>query len=376
MQRVLVIEDQDEVRNPILEMLESEGYEGLAAENGRQGVELAREHLPNLIISDIMMPELDGYGVLAELQQDPVTATIPFIFLTARTQPEDRRRGMLLGADDYLTKPFSFEELRNAIDIRLAKQSVLERGFQSKLEDLRANIALSLPHELRTPLTGVLGFSALLIESAGSMKPEEVQQIARLVYRSGLRLQRLTENFLLYAELEHVKAEAVDERLKLPEETCSVRTVILPAAQGEVESVQRPADLIMDIDHAEAAISAHHLRKITEELVNNALKFSTAGTPVEVNGRVRRRDQTYVLSVCDHGRGMSVREVAELGAYRQFGRQRHEQQGSGLGLAIVRSLAQIHAGSLIVESHIGKGSTFHVRLPLAPSAPDSPVDED
>ena len=369
MKRVLVIEDQDEVRNPILDMLETEGYEGIGAENGRRGVELAREHLPNLILSDIMMPELDGYGVLIELQQDPVTAAIPIIFLTARTQVEDRRRGMLLGADDYLTKPFSFEELRNAIEVRLAKQSILEQKFQSKLEDLRANITLSLPHELRTPLTGILGFSALLVDNAESMKPEEVKQVARLVHRSGLRLQRLTENFLLYAELEHIKFEAGRMAFEPPNEVCSAQNVIRLAAQGEADSMQRAADLVMDIDHAEAAISANYLRKITEELVNNAFKFSTKGTLVEVQGHLREKEQSYWLSVRDHGRGMSGRDMADIGAYRQFERKRQEQQGSGLGLAIVRELAQLYGGSLEVESQIGNGSTFLVRLPLA--RPDS-----
>lgn len=368
MKRVLVIEDQDEVRNPILEMLEADGYEGLGAENGRQGVELAREQLPNLIISDIMMPELDGYGVLTELQQDPTTAAIPIIFLTARTQAEDRRRGMLLGADDYLTKPFSFEELRHAIDVRLAKQSALERKFQSKIEDLRVNIALSLPHELRTPLTGVLGFSALLVDNADSMKPDEVKQVAQLVYRSGLRLQRLTENFLLFTELQHLKLETALEALDASAVRCAVRSIILPAAQGEAGTVKRAADLVMDIDSADVAILPNHLRKIIEELVSNAFKFSTTGTLVEVHGRLHQREQVYHVSVRDYGRGMSTREVVDMGAYRQFGRQRYEQQGSGLGLAIVQGLTQRYGGSLLVDSQLGKGSTFNVRLPLARSS--------
>ncbi len=373
MKHVLVIEDQDEVRNPILEMLEADGYEGLGAENGRRGVELAQEHLPNLIISDIMMPELDGYGVLTELRQDPVTATIPIIFLTARTQAEDRRRGMLLGADDYLTKPFSFEELRNAIEVRLAKQSALERKFQNKLEDLRANIALSLPHELRTPLTGVLGFSALLIDNADTMKSEEVKQIAQLVHRSGLRLQRLTENFLLYTELENGRADRARDMFRLPGEACVARVVVLPTAQNEADSLQRAADLTMDVDNAQLAVPESHMRKITEELVGNAFKFSTTGASVELRGRRHENEQMYVLSVVDHGRGLSAREVADIGAYRQFGRQRHEQQGSGLGLAIVQGLAQLYGGSLKVESQSGKGSTFTVQLPLVRS--ESPAAE-
>ncbi len=365
MKRVLIIEDQDEVRNPILDLLEAAGYEGIGADNGRRGVELARQHLPNLIISDIMMPELDGYGVLAELQQDPVTATIPFIFLTARAQPEDRRRGMLLGADDYLTKPFSLAELRTAIEVRLAKQSILEQKFQSQLDDLRASITLSLPHELRTPLAGLLGFSALLVDSADTLKAEDIRHVAGLMYRSAMRLQRLTENFMLYAELEHRKSEAATLAFMPLEAVCSAQSVILSAAQGEADNAQRAVDLVVNIGSAEVAIWAQHLRKITEELVNNAFKFSAKNTPVEVNGRLLEQEQDYLLSVTDHGRGLSTRDMTNIGAYQQFNRKVHEQQGSGLGLTIARELAQLYGGSLTVESQIGKGSTFHVRLPLA-----------
>jgi CheY-like chemotaxis protein len=109
--KILIIEEEDSIRTDILELLDAEGYEVMGAENGRVGVELAREFLPEVIVSDIVMPERDGYGVLGALHQDPSTATIPFIFLTAIADKSDLRQGMNLGADDYLVKPFSPRDL-------------------------------------------------------------------------------------------------------------------------------------------------------------------------------------------------------------------------------------------------------------------------
>ena len=111
MTRILVIEDEEALRVNLQTILEAENFQSMGAANGRIGVDLAREQLPDLILCDVMMPELDGYGVLAELRQDPITATIPFIFLTAKADKSDLRQGMNLGADDYLIKPFRVNEL-------------------------------------------------------------------------------------------------------------------------------------------------------------------------------------------------------------------------------------------------------------------------
>jgi DNA-binding NarL/FixJ family response regulator len=121
MKRILVIEDEPEMRRNITTLLRLTEFKPLAAENGRQGVELARREKPDLILCDIMMPELDGFGVLRELQADEHLARIPFIFLTAKGEKDDLRSGMNLGADDYLTKPVGNAELVRAIETRLRR---------------------------------------------------------------------------------------------------------------------------------------------------------------------------------------------------------------------------------------------------------------
>ena len=129
MKKILVIEDEPSVRANILEILELEDYNGIGAENGLIGVLWALEHIPDLIICDVMMPELDGYGVLTTLRQEPLTATIPFIFLTAKADKTDFRQGMELGADDYLTKPFTSNELLSSIAARLEKQAAVMQQY-------------------------------------------------------------------------------------------------------------------------------------------------------------------------------------------------------------------------------------------------------
>src|SRR5688500_5307146 len=134
--KILLIEDNAEVRENTSEILELASYNVLVAPNGKAGVELAQKETPDLIICDIMMPELDGYGVLHILNMKPETAGIPFIFLTAKTEKTDSRKGMNLGADDYLTKPFDDTDLLNAIEARLRKAAMQHQHYEVSVEGL------------------------------------------------------------------------------------------------------------------------------------------------------------------------------------------------------------------------------------------------
>lgn len=129
MRRLLVIDDHDDIRENIAEILTLAGYEVYTAENGKRGVETALKQNPELVICDIMMPELDGYGVLHLLRKNEATVNTPFIFLTAKTERTDFRKGMEMGADDYITKPFDDIELLNAIEIRLKKYDILQNKY-------------------------------------------------------------------------------------------------------------------------------------------------------------------------------------------------------------------------------------------------------
>ena len=135
MKRILVIEDQSVMRRNIHTILEMEGFEVFSAENGKKGLEATTQNLPDLILCDVMMPELDGYGVLTALRSNEQTATIPFIFLTAKGEKADLRAGMNLGADDYLAKPVSKDELLAAIRARLEREHAREQRLEKELGD-------------------------------------------------------------------------------------------------------------------------------------------------------------------------------------------------------------------------------------------------
>lgn len=137
MNHILVIEDHPQMRENLILMLEMEGFDVLWAEDGRRGLELARTRVPDLILCDVMMPGLDGYGVLHALRADPATATIPLIFLTAKGEKADLRAGMNLGADDYLVKPVGKREVLAAIEARLRRQQQHEREIQTRLSQVK-----------------------------------------------------------------------------------------------------------------------------------------------------------------------------------------------------------------------------------------------
>jgi DNA-binding NarL/FixJ family response regulator len=145
MKRILVIEDESEMRRNLATVLRLENYQPLTAENGRRGVELAKKENPDLILCDVMMPELDGFGVLEALRQDPRLALIPFIFLTAKSEKDDLRSGMNLGADDYLTKPVAKGELLSAIEARLKRsQEQAKREFKPDFSSHEPLLSLGL----------------------------------------------------------------------------------------------------------------------------------------------------------------------------------------------------------------------------------------
>jgi len=141
MSKVLIIEDNDDIRENVIEILEISGYTVVSASNGKAGVEQAVKHLPDIILCDIMMPEMDGYSTLEHLNKNPETSAIPFIFLTAKADRLDLRKGMELGADDYLTKPFDDTELLNAIETRLKKKDIQKQYYSKSLEQLSTLVA-------------------------------------------------------------------------------------------------------------------------------------------------------------------------------------------------------------------------------------------
>lgn len=363
MKKVLVIEDESAVLENILEIIEEFDYEVFGASNGIEGLKQAKENLPDLIICDIMMPELDGFGVITELQKDQQTAAIPFIFLTAKADREDLRQGMNLGADDYLTKPFTPEQLFKAIETRIKKQEKFKEKGEEKLDELRINLASTLPHEFRTPLNGILASSQFLKEYFDTLEKEEISQLHENIHSSAQRLHRLILNYLFYADLELLKHEIIKRRSDPNVITFSPTKSIHSYANKLAEVEKRSDDISYETEfNPDIRIVQEHFMKICEELIDNAIKFSNSGSKIYI--KTESKNNMFKLSVKDFGRGMTVEQISGIGAYVQYNRKIYEQQGSGLGLIIVKRLAELYGGSFEISSKLNEFTKISVSIPM------------
>ena len=358
MNKILIIDDSKAIRESLNDILTSEGYECHEAENGKMGVLLAQEYIPDLIICDVMMPEMDGLGVIEAIRNNPLTSGIPFIFLTSMSQRKDVRRGMELGADDYITKPFTGPEILAAAKYRINKNL----GLQKKLNQLRESIARSLPHEIRTPLVSIIGYSEMLKEFHQELSPDQVYDYSKTINDASIRLNNLIQNYILYARFVVNKGDSQNENCPKPSYN-KFSSAVLTKVLDKIASVyNRQNDLNMSIEDTQLPILIEYFNKIISELTDNAFKFSDPGTRIKI--KCYNEENFYIIDVMDKGRGMSSEQIANIGAYQQFNRKEYEQQGSGLGLFLAMHLVNLYKGLFNIKSEPGKGTKISVYLPL------------
>jgi signal transduction histidine kinase len=361
MKRILVIDDEEWLREMVHLALAQKGFDVIEAENGEVGIEKARKQLPDLILCDVNMEKVDGYLTLSALRNEPATAAIPFILMTGLADNAGMRHGMELGADDYLPKPFAIDGLYAAVEARLKKAQALREEAEKKLSDLRGNLSMMLPHEMRTPLNGILAYGEILAAEAGVLPANEVAEMGQVIHDSGKRLERLIENFLIYAQIELLRADAQKSSILRQKQTKSSAKLIEDHARSQAQAANRPDDLTLDLTDQPLPISEGYLAKIVDEIVQNAFKFSEPGKRVRV--ALSGSPNGVVLLVTDHGRGFSAEHITKIGAYMQFERTIQEQQGLGLGLVIAKRLTELHGGTLSIQSERGATTTVAVTLP-------------
>jgi CheY-like chemotaxis protein len=363
MATILIIEDEPAILDTIIDTLEAENYETYGAGNGQKGLEMARRHLPDLILCDVMMPVKDGFQVLKELRQDELTSTIPFIFLTAKSERKDMRQGMELGADDYIPKPFTAHELLSAVGTRLNKQRHVAEHYEKSMNELRRNIVYALPHEMRTPLQSILGFAEMLKMDADTLDGDQIRMMADHILAGSNRLYRLIENYLVYAQIEVMAAGLDQTGMLCSENAIDPGELITDVVQQKAAQYNRQDDVALELFYRpKFHIPEDDLRKIIDELADNAFKFSDKGKKVYL--RSTKEDERFVLYLRDHGRGMSADQVDKLGAYMQFERALYEQQGVGLGFTVAHRLVDLHHGQLRVKSHPQHGTQIQLIFPV------------
>ena len=358
MYKILVIEDEDNIREALVDVLTLESYHVESACNGLEGYKKAIDILPDLIISDVMMPEMNGYEVINKLKQHPLTFGIPFLFLTARYEKEDRRFGMELGADDYITKPFQGEEILRAVKTRINKYTDIKRHHEKELEELRQNITSSLPHEMRTPLTVMLGFAQLL-KSSRKLGSDEIESMAQSICEAGDRLLKLISNYTHFTELLLLEKNHIQPDHK----RATIPSRIIYDLSGAISyKYNREDDIELILDNQPVDMPENYFSKLMEELLDNAFKFSEPNTKVKIVSGIS--DKYYSISIKNQGRALSKEQIAKIGAFMQFDRKEYEQQGTGLGLAIVKKTIELFNGHFEIAAIPENKTEVTVQIPL------------
>ncbi len=358
MATILVVEDEDVLLENLSFHLSFEDYDVLCANNGKKGVELAFEHIPDVIICDINMPEMDGYEVLQQIRSNSKTVSIPFIFLTARSDKSDFRQGMELGADDFITKPYTAVEILSAIKSRLKKQGQLQKVHNEEIDQLRKNIASNLPHELKTPLSVILAYSEILGRSYKDMNDEEIKDMISSINSSGKRLLRMFNNYTFYTSLFDFKLEnniAYDLLTQFPEQ--EIRRVI-----SEIKkNYTKPYIINIIFEERTVPVFISHFKKLAEEIIDNAIKFSDDNTEIILKGYFL--NNYYFIECQNSGIEFPQNKIDKIGGFMQFDREYLEQQGIGLGLAIVQKIIHIYNGSISIECS-NRNTTVTIAFPI------------
>lgn len=348
---VLVVEDNFSTRHNIVNLLEKSGYTVLSAESGEDALERIGIETPDLIISDIMMPGIDGFELFKQVNGDDKDDHIPFIFLTAKTEIEDVREGMLAGADDYITKPFKAKDLLNSVETRLKKRS----KYIQKIEQFKSNITRNISHEFRTPLVPIMGYSQMIKENYWQLGPDEVLEMAGKIHSSGAWMLRLIEKFLLLVEME--------ENQNSEYESCiSVKDTITNLIKRITSSEGRKDDFLVNVADASVRIPEEQLATILTELLENSIRFSNPGSPIEVSSTLE--EGFYLITITDYGKGMTPDQIKLISPFLQFSREGMHRAGLGLGLAVVRKIAGMNDASVNIESELGIFTKVIIKLPI------------
>jgi DNA-binding response OmpR family regulator len=345
MEKILVIEDEPAMRKMTAQALRFEGFDVLEAPDGKSGVATALRSVPDLVVCDVMMPDMDGFGVIHALRSDSRTALTPFIFLTAMAANGDLRHGMTEGADDYLTKPFQIEDLIGSVRRRLEKRKRQIEEGERKAEEVSLAVAASVPQEILETLDQITNVTnSIALKYAA--QDAEVAAMQEVVALGSLRLRRIMRRLHLYSQLPQLYANRFE--LVRNGSLVAAEAVIERVARAVCRSWKREPDLAIASEAAQLPIGEEYLELLVEELVDNACKFSKAGSCVEVMGRAK--PEYWSLTVCNRGTGLSVDQTARIGAFKQFWSGNVRPRGLGLGLALTEGVARLHGAEFVIES--------------------------
>ncbi len=374
---ILLVEDDQALLDGIADLLEISdiGYaiDIMKATNGLVGLEAIEGRIPDLIISDIMMPRMGGFEFLEQLRKKPDWVHIPVIFLTAKGTSDDILKGRLSGAELYITKPYDSDELLQLVRSQLKRAFELRVDRQRRMDTFSRNIVQLLNHEFRTPLTYVTAYYELLADGVLRDDPESVREYLKGIQVGTARLSKLVGNLVRILELRtgdipkyiEQQSETIEDIAEMLQGLCEQEWL---DEENEIVYItcDTPVRLPSIFGHRPSIIT------IFDCLLDNAVKFSLMNPdrPPSIILSATVEDEMLAISVEDNGIGIPVnvhQRIFDL--FYQHNREDLEQQGAGTGLAIAQGLVELHGGYMEVESAENQGSIFTVYLPVQNGEP-------
>lgn len=357
---ILVVDDDPTILMGLSVKIRRHGYNVITAKDGSEGLQQAKDNTPDLVLSDVMMPFPDGFEMRRKLGQDARLAAIPFIFLTARTDLQDRLRGFKAGADDYILKPFDTSELLARIDAVLQRvASEQERGqafAQKEMEQLKHEILQNFHHELHTPLTNILLPLELLVTNKTN-NPEEQLRFIRMALSNANRLESLTTDLILLSNIDQGNLNRISQPIEID-------TQLLGPIRKCLEKYEaKKLNLILNIEIQEKInVPRREFVHALLHLVDNAFKFSP--DKGKVNFTIKSTKDSVSVSVQDDGPGVPVemREKIFERFYQVSQGDARTHEGLGVGLTIARAVFESKGGNVkfIDSAH---GSCVRASLP-------------
>ena len=367
---ILIVDDNADMRSYLLRLLEPL-CSAEAVSNGKAALEAIAKRLPDLIVSDIMMPDIDGFALVRKLRETKAYANVPVIFLSARAGDEARAEGIEAGADDYLVKPFTARELYARVNRQLQQRMValsLEEAVRQRTRDLEAALQsksrflATVSHEVRTPLSGMLGLIELILTSAEN---EDTRLMAKTALDASQRLLCILNDLLDASKLQAGKVELEFRNFALRPVIGDIVQLIKPEADKKKLAIVSLVD--QDVP-ANICGDELRLRQVLLNLAFNAVKFTEKGTISISVKLLEQKDRIMRLGfeINDTGIGISEENLDKLfepfaqaadSTTRLFG-------GTGLGLNISQTLTTLMQGEITVQSTLGRGTTFIVSIPF------------
>lgn len=372
---VLMVDDNPTNLNVLLDALKHHGFKLLAAKSGEEAIQRALFAKPDLILLDVLMPGIDGFETCQKLKENPETAEIPVIFMTALADTVDKVKGFSLGAVDYITKPFQHEEVLSRVNAHLTIQD-LKRNLELKnaemeeknrlldealhhekeLNRLKTGLVGMASHELRRPLTVISLYSRSLFPKENGVSPDQHEGYSK-IQKSIKQMTQLLDDILLATQSEMGKLTFEPEVVNLGElchKIVQESELIDDAAHQLHYSVTNNAE--------NALVDPRMIQRIISNLLSNAVKYSPHGSNIWFDLASKDGKATFIIR--DEGIGISPEDQQRLFENFQRGSNVGKTPGTGLGLSIVKQCVELHNGTLKFSSELGKGTTFEVTLPI------------